>query len=96
MGVDSLRYTSIYYLESDKLIIKHPEVVSEKYRNNDYSTNDPKEIAKFMEKHHLTEEDLAKYQDYFLYEKVLTDWFEHNPKSHFSLDDLGKVEIVKE
>ncbi len=49
-----------------------------------------------MEKHHLTEEDLTNDQDYFLYEKVLTDWFEHNPKSRFSLDHLGKVDIIQE
>ena len=49
-----------------------------------------------MKKHNLTEEDLTGYQDYFLYEKVLTDWFAHNPKSRFSLNDLGKVKIVRE
>lgn len=46
-------------------------------------------------KHNLTEENLADYQDYFLYEKVLTDWFAHNPQSRFSLDDLGDVDIVE-
>ncbi|HLR79256.1 MAG TPA: TipC family immunity protein [Bacillota bacterium] len=76
--------------------MEKPDIVSDQYSDTDYSTNDPKEVAKFMEKHHLTEEDLTNDQDYFLYEKVLTDWFEHNPKSRFSLDHLGKVDIIQE
>ena len=66
---ESLRYTVIYHLESHKLKIENVEIVSDRYRETDYSTNDPNEIAEFMQKHDLTEEDLADYQDYFLYEK---------------------------
>lgn len=92
-GEEGLRYTVIYHLESQKLILGNVEIVSDRYRETDYSTNDPNEFTKFMHENNLTEEDLVDYQNYFLYEKVLSDWFSDNPKSRFSMDDLGDVEI---
>ena len=92
---ENLRFYFIYDIETKELKFVKPDIVSSMYRDTDYSTNDPEVIAEYMQKHDLTEEDLADYQEYFLYEKVLTDWFAHNPKSRFSLDDLGDVEIVE-
>ena len=91
----SLRFYFIYEVETKKLKIVKPDILLSEDSDTDSNTNDPKEVSKFMQKNDLTEEDLADYQDYFLYEKVLTDWFTHNPKSRFSLDDLGDVEIVE-
>ncbi len=95
---EGFRFAYLYRVNSKQLIIREIELViaSNELEHQDSETNDPEEIAKFMEKHNISEEDLIKYEDYFLYDKVLTDWFAHNPKSRFSLDDLGNVEILRE
>lgn len=91
----ALRYNYIYEVETQTMKIVKPDLVASEYRETENSTNDPKEIMKFLQENNLTEKDLKDYQNYFLYEKVLSDWFEHNPNSRFSMDDLGDVEIIE-
>lgn len=92
---EALRFYFIYKVETKELKIVKPDIVLSEDSDTDNGINGSNEIAEFMEKNDLVEEDLADYQNYFLYEKVLSDWFAHNPKSRFSLDDLGDVEIVE-
>lgn len=80
---DRLRIIYKYQLGGKKLI-REIEIVSGEYGDADYRTSDPKKVKQFMERHGLTEKDIAYYRNYFLYEKLLSDWFEHNPNSLFS------------
>ena len=91
---EALQIIYTYQMKSKK-VTETIAVLSEEYAETDYRTSDLKEVGKFIEDHDLTEEDLTYYREYFLYEKLLPDWFAHNPKSRFSLDDLGGVEIVE-
>lgn len=91
---EALQVIYTYQMKSKK-VTETIAVLSEEYPETDYRTSELKEIEKFMEAHDLTKEDLTYYREYFLYEKLLADWFAHNPKSRFSLDDLGDVKVVE-
>ena len=93
--LEVLQIVYTYQIKSKK-VTETIEVLSDEYSKTKYRTSNQKEIKKFMEDHDLTEKDLAYYQEYFLYEKLLTDWFGRNIKSRYSRDDLGEVEIIKE
>ncbi|WP_262421779.1 TipC family immunity protein [Bacillus aquiflavi] len=92
---ESLRFTYFYNLNSKKIIIKKNEMIRvyDDPTKESYSTSDPKEIEKFMKKHKMTKEELVNKKKYFLYDKLLTDWFTYNPKSKFSLEDLGEIYV---
>lgn len=97
--VEQLNYRYVYSTEDRKLNIE--KVTYESYyteydTEGEYSiyTNEPEEILYHVEEHDLNLADVEDYIDYFLYDKVLTDWFEHNEKSKFSMDNLGDVEII--
>lgn len=91
---EALQIIYTYQMKSKK-ITETIEVLSEEYAETDFRTSELKEIEKFMEEHDITEENLTYYREYFLYRKLLPDWFAHNPKSRFTLDDLGDIEIVE-
>ncbi|MFA8439479.1 TipC family immunity protein, partial [Pueribacillus sp. YX66] len=61
---EGLRFAYLYSVNSKKLIISEIElvIVSNELAHKDIETKAPEEIAKFMKKHNLTEEDLTGYQ----------------------------------
>ena len=56
------------------------------------------EIDEFLKRRNLIWDELEEFQEYFLYEKILVDWFEANSKGNkFSIDNLGEyVETMEE
>ena len=57
-------------------------------------TKNPQEILLVIEEAGLTKEDLIKYKQYFLYDKLLTDWLDAN-LSRFSAKRWGRIEYIE-
>lgn len=63
--------------------------------HNTFSVNDTNVVREFLESKGLAEVDIEKWNNYFLYEKVLSDWFQANTgKTHYSMENLGNLEII--
>jgi len=56
--------------------------------------DDLQEVLEFIEANGLTKEDLIKYKQYFLYDKLLTDWLDAN-YSRFSANRWGRVKYIE-
>ena len=57
-------------------------------------TKNLQEILLIIEEAGLTKEDLMKYKQYFLYDKLLTDWLDAN-LSRFSAKRWGRIEYIE-
>lgn len=55
---------------------------------------DMQEVLALSKASGVTQEDWVKYKQYFLYEKLLTDWLAVN-SSRFSIDHWGNVEFIQ-
>jgi len=51
-------------------------------------------VAEFLASKEVTREEIEEWNDYFLYQKVLADWFRANGMSRFSMRNLGNMEII--
>ena len=89
----SLVYT--YYLENRELIKRPIRIVGDQYTNSFSENKD--DIDDFLSRHDLTWEEIEELHNWFLYDKILVDWFEANDaKSRFSLNNLGRFTLVDE
>lgn len=85
-----MQYT--YHLNSRNLV-KEPLIIKKWQIGDNYEpiTNET-EINDFLSRHNLTVKDLDKLQEWFLYDKILVDFFDANEGStRFTIDDMGKV-----
>lgn len=93
----SLKYS--YNLKNRTLQKKNIILLKHESSNDSVSkvSNEDFDINDFLKARDITYEDLAKKQEWFLYEKFLPDWFAANSgNSKYSLDDLGKVKVESE
>ena len=56
--------------------------------------NDPAQVAEFLHEHGVSREFVEKYRDYFLYDKLLTDWVTGNgERSKFTISSYGEFSV---
>ena len=65
------------------------------YYDIDLGTDNGEDVSAFLHENHISREDVERYRDYFLYDKVLADWLNGNKEhSRFSTSDYGSFRIV--
>jgi len=59
-----------------------------------FAVSDVDVVSEFLASQEITPEKIQEWNDYFLYQKILKDWFRANGVSRFSLRNLGNLEII--
>ena len=60
-----------------------------------YGGNKSKTLEEFLQENNITQQDIRNYQEYFLYEKLLTDWVTGNKeRSFFAVDNYGEFTVI--
>lgn len=88
-------YVTLYYeyiLNEKKVYIK---CYFESMDTGEEVTNPEEILPQFLEEQGIAATTMEEVRDIML-ENFLTKWFEGNPMSKFSMDDLGDFEIVYE
>jgi hypothetical protein len=61
----------------------------------EFDIDDGGQLAAYFEEHGVTRDDVGRCRDYFLYDKVLTDWVTGNgARSRFSPGDFGDFDVI--
>lgn len=91
----SLYYTYVYDIKTRKLQIAPLTIFTYGYRDAgvEMAIEEGEEVSAFLREHEITREEIEGYRDYFLYDKVLSDWVEGNgERSLFTQEDHGDYE----
>jgi hypothetical protein len=89
-------YTYDYNTETRVLDIKPIILLAYNYLELDVEQyiEDAKRLDAFLREHQVTREYIEKYRDYFLYDKVLTDWVKGNgERSKFTVGNYGDFTV---
>jgi len=78
-----------YYPKTKTLVLSAVDLIT------DYDGNKDKTLEEILQENNITQQDIRSYQEYFLYEKLLTDWVTGNKeRSLFTVDDFGEFTII--
>lgn len=92
---ERLWMTYTYDLDRKKLIKEPLSIVSSMYNSESQYNTDLFQIKGLLLRHNLTLQEIEQIQYWFLYDRILVDWFDANKEySRFSLKNLGRFEFV--
>jgi len=86
----------LYSLSSKVLLRRSIRIFSSLYRDDDFPTQiiNEDDIQDFLERHYLTMEELQHLYHWFLFDRILVDWFDISTR--FSSNHLGRFTFIDE
>ena len=91
-----LSYDYAYYFKTKTLEIKPLTIYTRDHAKLgvEAEINDAAEVDAFLREHGITREYIERYKNYFLYDKILTDWVNGNSKhSKFNIGNYGDFKL---
>lgn len=87
--------TYSYDIKSKRLLKEPVTIVSEQYEDAEHFNTNEDDINDFLSRHSLTRTEMDELHEWFLYDRILADWFDANGnKTRFSLENLGRYTFV--
>ena len=63
--------------------------------NVEMAIDDGQQVSAFLHEHNISRESIERYRDYFLYDKLLTDWITGNSKhTKFAVNNYGDFKLI--
>jgi len=94
---ERLIFVYTYDQRRKRLVYQPLELSSDAYEKEEGKIliHDPTIISEYMHRYSITREDIARHNDFILFESILPRWFEANEgKTRFSMENLGRLEII--
>ena len=91
-----LHYIYRYHVKTRTLVIEPLIIITYDHFSTNYelAIDDGERVDAFLCEYQVTREFIEKYRDYFLYDKLLTDWVNGNGKrSRFTVGNYGNYKI---
>ena len=92
-----LKYRCVYSFKTKAFEIEPLKIYT---RNADQYgvevvVDDGQQVSAFLHEHNISRESIERYRDYFLYDKLLTDWITDNSKhTKFAVDNYGDFKLI--
>jgi hypothetical protein len=85
-----------YYVDSKTIIALPLEVCSHEYQTDEGTSRMNRASARsFLTERGINKDKIEEWSQYYLYDKILSDWFRYNGWcSKFNMDNLGDVVMV--